>query len=465
MAATTPAECVGPGGRPPLSHDLVRVGTARRACPPLTEVGYDVTTTTERVLLISTLYPPNVVGGAEIVVRDLAEGLVRAGHQVCVVTLTPRGWTQDRVEAGVSVREFAMRYRHWPFAGDKAGGARRFLWHVIDNFDPDFYRHLRAVIQDFAPTVVNSHNINGLTPAVWLSTRHACDAPIVHTCHDYGLLCSRTTMFSHGRACPSCCATCRVLTSGKRYLTRWVDGTIGVSEAVLAPHLERRLFARGCLTGVIHNAHAPEAAPRPAVPPRAAGDGPLRVGFMGRLSAAKGILLLLDELAQLDGGIMLKAAGRGDTRLVAELAAARGIPCELPGFVAPHLFYRDVEVLVVPSLWHEPLGMVVLEAYGHGIPVVVSNRGGLPELVQDGQGGFVFDPDRAGDLARIIRRLRDDRGLLRTAAAAAAAAGEGFPVAGMVDDYLAFYREVRGRMRARLARKRSSEAPCTRPTS
>ncbi|MFO1073681.1 MAG: glycosyltransferase [Geminicoccaceae bacterium] len=429
-----------------------------------------MTTTTERVLLISTLYPPNVVGGAEIVVRNLAEGLVRAGHQVCVVTLARRGWAQNRIEAGVSVHEFAMRCRHWPFAGDRASGARRLLWHVIDNFDPDFYRHLRAVVQDFAPTVVNSHNINGLTPAVWLSSRHACDAPIIHTCHDYGLLCSRTTMFNHGRACRSCCATCRVLTAGKRYLTRWVDGAIGVSEAVLAPHLERRLFARGCLTGVIHNANAPEAAPGPAEPPQVArdaspGDMPLRVGFMGRLSAAKGILLLLDELARLDGGVMLKAAGRGDTRLVAELAAARGVPCELPGFVVPSLFYQDVDLLVVPSLWREPLGMVVLEAYGHGVPVIVSNRGGLPELVRDGQGGFVFDPDRPGDLARIIRRLRDDRDALRTAAAAAVTAGAGFTVAGMVDDYLAFYREVRGRMSARSARERSAEAHCTRPAS
>jgi glycosyltransferase involved in cell wall biosynthesis len=422
-----------------------------------------MTTVTERVLLISTLYPPNVVGGAEIVVRNLAEGLVQAGHQVCVATLAPHGRERDRVEAGVSVREFAMRYRHWPFAGDRASVARRFLWHVVDNFDPDFYRHLRAVVRDFAPTIVNSHNINGLTPAVWLSTRHTCDAPIIHTCHDYGLLCSRTTMFSRGRTCRSCCATCRVLTSGKRYLARCVDGAIGVSRAVLAPHLERQLFARGCLTRVIHNAYASETAPRPPGPRRAVGDGPLRVGFMGRLSAEKGIVLLLNELARLDGGITLKAAGRGDARLVAELAAARGIPYELPGFIAPPLFYQDVDVLVVPSLWHDPLPTVVLEAYGHGIPVVVSDRGGLPELVQDGKGGFVFDPDRPGDLARIVRRLRDDRGSLRAAAEAAAAAGEGFTVAGMVDDYLAFYREVRGRTRARLDRGRSVGVSCAWP--
>ena len=105
----------------------------------------------ERILLISSLYPPRVIGGAEIVVRNLAAGFAKQGHQVCVATLAPRAQAKDWLDAGVSVKQFEMRYRHWPFAGAKTSRLQKFLWHVADNFDPDFYQHLRCVIEEFAP--------------------------------------------------------------------------------------------------------------------------------------------------------------------------------------------------------------------------------------------------------------------------------------------------------------------------
>lgn len=397
----------------------------------------------ERVLLVSALYPPNVVGGAEVVVRNLAEGLARRGHEVCVATLARRGTASDRTAGGVAVREFEMRGRHWPFSGPKADPPRRLLWHAVDNFDPTFYRRMRRLAQEFAPTIVNTHNINGFTPAVWLAARHAGAAPIVHTCHDYGLICSRTTMFAHGRSCDSSCAACRVLTSGKRYLTRYVDGVVGVSQAVLAPHLERRLFAHHRAARVIHNGQAVAEVPSLSRP--SAGAGPLRVGFMGRLSLEKGIALLYEELGRLGGGLELRVAGRGDTGLVDRLAAEHRVPTKLLGFVAPKVFYENVDVLVVPSLWQDPLPTVVLEAYGHGVPVVVSDRGGLPELVRVGENGFVFDPGEPGALATVIRRLQGDRSLLRALGARALATGNAFTVEAMVDNYLTFYDEVRGR--------------------
>lgn len=405
-------------------------------------------TITERILLVSTLYPPNVVGGAEVVVRNLAEELTRQGHEVCVATLAPRGDAKGRVAAGVEIREFEMRFRYWPFAGKKATAPQRLLWHVADNFDPSFYLQLRALIRDFAPTVVNTHNINGFTPAVWMGARHAGSAPIIHTCHDYGLLCSRTTMFSHGHPCRTACVPCRVLTGGKRYLTRLVDGVVGVSEAVLASHLERRLFAHNCVARVIHNGRAPN---EPAPSRARTTDGPLRLGFMGRLSEEKGIGLLFKELAGFGDTIVLQVAGRGDTDLVDHLAVSHGVRTTRLGFVTPGVFYQNVDVLVVPSLWQEPLGVVVLEAYGQGVPVVVSNRGGLPELVRHGKNGFIFDPDRAGDLAATVRGLRDDRELLGKLGAHALASGARFTIERMVANYLAFYHEVRSRKQSLLA--------------
>jgi glycosyltransferase involved in cell wall biosynthesis len=63
------------------------------------------------------------------------------------------------------------------------------------------------------------------------------------------------------------------------------------------------------------------------------------------------------------------------------------------GFIPPAELFAKIDVLVVPSLWHEPLGRIVFEAYAHGLPVIATDRGGISEIVSPGETGFLFDPD------------------------------------------------------------------------
>jgi glycosyltransferase involved in cell wall biosynthesis len=73
---------------------------------------------------------------------------------------------------------------------------------------------------------------------------------------------------------------------------------------------------------------------------------------------------------------------------------------------------RELDVIVVPSLWYENSPNAILEAFAHRTPVVASNLGGMAELVRDGENGLVFTPGDADDLARQLRRLLDDLSLL-----------------------------------------------------
>jgi glycosyltransferase involved in cell wall biosynthesis len=82
------------------------------------------------------------------------------------------------------------------------------------------------------------------------------------------------------------------------------------------------------------------------------------------------------------------------------------------GFVNPDEVYRNVDVVVVPSLWEEPLGMIVPEAYMHGVPVIVSRRGGLPEMVEEGRTGLTYEPLEPGALLEAINVFLRDRRVL-----------------------------------------------------
>ncbi|CAN0506139.1 unnamed protein product, partial [Scytosiphon promiscuus] len=80
----------------------------------------------------------------------------------------------------------------------------------------------------------------------------------------------------------------------------------------------------------------------------------------------------------------------------------------------PITFYRSVDLVVVPSLWAEPLPRIGYEANYCGLPVIVSNCGGCPELVETNKTGSVFDPDDPNSLSREmfkwIERLQGDGG-------------------------------------------------------
>ncbi len=73
----------------------------------------------------------------------------------------------------------------------------------------------------------------------------------------------------------------------------------------------------------------------------------------------------------------------------------------------------DARFVVVPSLWHENYPYVIFEAFAKGKPVIGSRRGGIPELVTDGETGLIFEPDDPVELATKIRFLAQNEDIAR----------------------------------------------------
>ena len=76
--------------------------------------------------------------------------------------------------------------------------------------------------------------------------------------------------------------------------------------------------------------------------------------------------------------------------------------------------HSELDVLVVPSLWHENSPNVILEAFAAGTPVIASNQGGLAELVKHEVNGLLFRTGDAADLARQLQRIVDQPALLES---------------------------------------------------
>lgn len=148
----------------------------------------------------------------------------------------------------------------------------------------------------------------------------------------------------------------------------------------------------------------------------------LAVGVLGRISRTKGQRLFLEGLQPLLGpypSLKLFVAGSSDFEDPNEEDAVKAVAARAldPGrviltgkMVESRPFLDAMDILVVPSLWDEPFGLVAVEAMARGLPVVVARSGGLTEIVEHGVTGFHSDKD-AGSLRRTVEMLLADPSL------------------------------------------------------
>jgi spore coat protein SA len=168
------------------------------------------------------------------------------------------------------------------------------------------------------------------------------------------------------------------------------------------------------------------ARPRPAAAMTEGEPAPFSILYVGRLTQDKGVHVLIDAFAltlRQFPGARLTIAGSSffadaprtayEVGLAAR-AATWAHAIEFTGFV-PHerlrFLYAQADVVVVPSVWQEPSGLVVLEAMASRTCVVASRVGGIPELIADGQTGLLVPPGDPPALAAALAILLTDPAL------------------------------------------------------
>ena len=136
--------------------------------------------------------------------------------------------------------------------------------------------------------------------------------------------------------------------------------------------------------------------------------------FLGRLTEAKGLRVLLDAWQKVEaerpvGRLIIGGDGPMAEWVVEQQAHMRRV--DFPGFVKgarKSRLLRRCRALVVPSVWWEPLGLVVYEAYQYGRPVIAARSGGLTENVEDGETGWLYEAADVDALKDCLLAALDD---------------------------------------------------------
>ena len=250
--------------------------------------------------------------------------------------------------------------------------------------------------------------------------------PVVMRCPNYRLFCPNGLHLTHGKVCDRClggkewncvlqnCEENILKSTGYavRNATARITGMIrnNVTTFVVLSKFQKQRFINGGIPsdriGIL-----PNIAPLVQIPDNA--DVGETVSFVGRVSKEKGI----DEF--------LAASRRLDHLLFTIVGSTEGMPCirseassnvSIPGFLTGSALddlFNTSRILVFPSKWFEGFPNVIAKAMAHRKPVIAARIGAIPEIVEDGVTGLLFEPGNATDLAEKIEYLWNQPDLCR----------------------------------------------------
>ena len=370
-----------------------------------------------RTLVITNLYPPHHYGGYELLCRDAVDAWRDRGHDVLVLC------TDHRVVGRVDEAEPGVER------------SLQFYWRDFEILRPPLRTRFRIeranrarwldALEQFRPDVVSVWNY-GMFGFPMLAEVVRRQIPLVLVIGDlwpcWGPVFDPwTSAFDGGRAV-------------RRVLGRVVERVTGIPKALpdlgahsvalpasewLRSRIERDSPFRFAHMTVVP--HGFDARDFPIVEPAVAVARPFGWNLLlpGRLDERKGWRTAVQALTALPDA-SLTLAGAGDERervAVRAVAAALGVGGRVQHLVVERsemaALYRDADVVLFPSEWEEPFGIVGLEAMASGTPVVATATGGSAEYLHDASNCLQFPVGDPAALADAVRRLADDLDLRR----------------------------------------------------
>lgn len=293
-------------------------------------------------------------------------------------------------------------------------------------YNPFSVRSFRCFVSHEKPDLIHVHN---LYPLISPAILHVCkefSLPVVMTLHNYRLMCPNGLFMVNGTICEKCCG-------GKEFwcFFKNCEENLGKSLGYALRNYVARIrksyldnvhvfaaltdFQRQKLIQEGYPSERIKIIPNMSQPVSTTGRKPLGdyIGYVGRISPEKGVNDLL-KAASKHPHIDFQAAGGYDKapELVDKAPQNFHFRGHLP-YDTVGTFMAKSRVIVLCSIWYEGFPMILVEAMLRGRPVIASRLGGLPEVVDDGVTGLLFEAGNAEDLAEKIQYLWDNPELCR----------------------------------------------------
>lgn len=361
-----------------------------------------------KVLLINNCH--YLRGGSETVYFNTGKLLMELGHEVLYFSFA-------------DVRNVPCNEEKYFPAFNNA--APQYIWEYFYNIRAAHALE-RLILEKGVPDIANINLIwGGLTSSICYVLKKY-KIPIVHTVHDYRMICPAYTFKRiDGRVCESCkdgkyyhcikhkcckgSALKSVMMTMEMYFRNIVsnpsklfDGLIYVSDFCKKKHLEFFPQLEQIHSTIIYNVSDLEKVRETPVSNY--------LLYYGRLSYEKGIMTLINAIKK-HKDVYLKIVGTGPLEFeIKDYLSANNITnVDCLGFKTGYELQELIEncsFVIVPSEWYENNPLTIVEPYTLGKPVVGADIGGITEIINHGKTGFLFEPSNTEELSNIIDKIK-----------------------------------------------------------
>lgn len=361
----------------------------------------------KRILLVHNYY--QIPGGEDTVVANEKKMLEDHGHKVFL-------YTRDNKE----LNSFTI--------------FQKLSLPLNTVFSFKTYREVCHIIRKYRIDIVHVHNtLNLISPSVFYAA-FSCKVPVINTLHNFRLQCPAGTFYRNHHVCEDCMKyglSCSVKHSCYRdsklqtlasALTIWMHRLIGTYKKInficLTEFNKKKLLELNHKKKKVIDEQKVFVKPNftPEVEDSKCGSVNTRFGlkdkkyyvFVGRVEEIKGIRLLVKTFEK-NGQLLVVVGDGNDNDNINAYLRRRNIKNIImlgrQERDAVNMIMMHAKAVIVPSLWYETFGMVVIEAYACHTPVIAADFGNVGDLVEDGRTGFKYRQDSPDALNLAVERM------------------------------------------------------------
>lgn len=364
-----------------------------------------------RIGIVSNLYPPNILGGAEIIVEKMAKSISQKGHDVCVITTSPDD--DEHIEYRDDIKiYFINTTKIYPvYQQTSASSIKKPLWHLFDLWNNATKNRIKEILLKEKCQLVHVNNYKGLSLSCFKAGREL-KIPVVFESHDFSLICPRANLIKGDNTlCKDRRFICnQYVNIQRRLLDDNVDLLITPSDFMIDKYHENGFFNNiSCVKvplGVEYERH--KAIKQ---------YNNINITYIGTLGKHKGVHTLIDAFKKIeDDNITLNIIGKGYDEEEFKQMAKDDSRIVFHGFINNDNikeYIDNANVLVIPSICYDNSPLVIYESFSRATPIIGSNIGGIPELVEDGLNGYLFEAENSDDLKEKLLKVINDTDKLK----------------------------------------------------
>lgn len=369
-----------------------------------------------RILLVNKFHYLN--GGSEKYYFELGKLLKEKGNQVAYFSM------EDERNIKTGEKEYFVKKI------DLNNGSKLKAFDVI--YSRENYKKMKEAINDFKPDIVHLNNFQRQLSASIVKACNEAKIPIVFTAHDMQAICPASAMLYKGKICEDCikenygcCIKKSCIKNSK------LKSIIGVIESIYyrkkeiyskidyiitpSKFLQDKLIS-GNLNykriATIHN------FVNDSKENNSNNDNGYAFYF-GRLSIEKGILNLVEAIKRIDTGKLIIAGDGPERKRIENFVKKNKLEDRiiLVGYLNQKQireYIKKSKFIVLPSIWYENCPYSILETMEIGKPIIGSKIGGIPELIEDEENGFLYEYNNIDELATKMRLLLENDNLAQS---------------------------------------------------